>query len=242
MALDVVDLRDFYASPLGRTAQRLIGQRLRRFWPDVRGLRVLGLGYATPFLGLFRGEAERTLALMPAAQGVLHWPSRGTGLTALGDPMALPFADRSMDRVLLVHHIEDSGAPSSMLREIWRVLADGGRLLIVAPNRRGMWAPFDVSPFGTGLPYSAGQMAQLLRANMFTPLATEGALFVPPVASRFILSTAGAWERVGTRFFSHFGGVIAVEAMKQLYAASVVETARERRPFLVAMPGGVRRG
>ena len=30
-----------------------------------------------------------------------------------------------------------------MMRELWRVLADGGRMIVVAPNRRGLWARFD---------------------------------------------------------------------------------------------------
>ena len=48
---DVVDLRDFYSSSLGYVARRAIGRRLRDMWPDMESQRLLGLGYATPFLG-----------------------------------------------------------------------------------------------------------------------------------------------------------------------------------------------
>ena len=68
MWMDAVDLRDFYASGLGRVARRMIGRRIRALWPDVRGSNILGLGYAAPFLGVFRAEALRVTALMPAAQ------------------------------------------------------------------------------------------------------------------------------------------------------------------------------
>ena len=64
--MDVVDLRNFYAQHLGVVARRFIGRGIRARWNDARALRVLGIGYATPYLGLFRGEAERCLALMPA--------------------------------------------------------------------------------------------------------------------------------------------------------------------------------
>ena len=65
--LDVVDLRNFYAQPLGTVARRFVSRGIRARWADTRGLRVVGVGYATPYLGLFREEAERCLAFMPAA-------------------------------------------------------------------------------------------------------------------------------------------------------------------------------
>ena len=67
MSLDVVDLRNFYGQPLGIVARRFVGRGIRRRWPDLRAQRVVGIGYATPYLGLFREEAERCLAFMPAA-------------------------------------------------------------------------------------------------------------------------------------------------------------------------------
>src|SRR5262245_24212774 len=83
MSLDVVDLRNFYGQPCGVVARRFIGRAVRSHWPDLRGQRVLGIGYPTPYLGLFREEAERCLAFMPAAQGVVKWPSARPTLTAL---------------------------------------------------------------------------------------------------------------------------------------------------------------
>ena len=77
-----------------------------------RGQRVLGIGYATPYLGLFREEAERCLAFMPAAQGVVKWPTTRPALAALVDEIELPLPDGAVDRVLLVHSLEmshDSG-------------------------------------------------------------------------------------------------------------------------------------
>ena len=99
--MDVVDLRNFYAHPLGTMARRLIGRGIRRMWPGSAGLRVLGIGYATPYLGLFREDAERCLAFMPAAQGVLKWPTTRPALSALVDENELPLPDNAVDRVLL---------------------------------------------------------------------------------------------------------------------------------------------
>ncbi|MDA1311018.1 MAG: methyltransferase domain-containing protein, partial [Proteobacteria bacterium] len=140
---DAVDLWDFYGTSLGQVARRLIRRRIRGVWPNVSGMTVLGLGYATPYLRPFRDEAERVFALMPAQQGVLHWPREGRNLVALSDESELPLQDVSVDRVLLVHGMECSEQLRPMLHEIWRVLTGNGRLLVVVPNRRGLWARFE---------------------------------------------------------------------------------------------------
>ena len=158
MWTDVVDLNEFYQSRLGQVARRLIRRRMREIWPDVRGMTVLGMGYATPYLRPYRDEAERVIAAMPAQQGVIHWPEDGPGQVALTEETELPLPDLSVDRLLLVHAVENSENLRAMMREAWRVLAEGGRLLVVVPNRRGIWARFEQrSPFGHGHPYSQRQ-------------------------------------------------------------------------------------
>jgi SAM-dependent methyltransferase len=228
MSSDVVDLRDFYRTALGQVARRMIRQAIRRVWPDLGGMRLLGIGYATPFLSTVMADTERTLALMPATLGVLGWPSDGRNLVALADEGELPFPDFSIDRVLLVHALETSEPVRPMLTEIWRVLAGGGRLLVVAPNRRGIWARLDRTPFGSGRPYTPSQLSQLLRDERFTPVGGEAALFVPPAKSRMIIRSAAAWERIGKRFFPTFAGVVLVEATKQIYAKPTAERAPRR--------------
>lgn len=218
MWTDVINLRAFYASGLGRIARRMIVRQIRAMWPDVHGLSLLGLGFATPFLGPFQAEAERVVAAMPAGQGVLRRPGEGGIATVLVNEANLPFADRSVDRVMIVHGLECSQRGGGMVREVWRILADDGRLLVVAPNRRGLWARFEHTPFGHGQPYSAAQLTHRLRDTLFTPLRSGGALFVPPVDSRMVLSSAMAWEKVGQRWFPGFAGVVVLEAAKQIYA------------------------
>ena len=106
MSLDVVDLRNFYTQQLGTLARRFIGVGIRARWSDTRGERVVGLGYTTPYLGLFRDEAERCLAFMPAAQGVIKWPSARPALAALVEEYDLPLPALSVDRIILVHALE----------------------------------------------------------------------------------------------------------------------------------------
>jgi SAM-dependent methyltransferase len=233
MSLDVVDLRNFYAQQLGTVARRFVSRGIRMRWPDTRAQRVAGIGYATPYLGLFREEAERCLAFMPAAQGVVKWPSARPTLTALVEELDLPLPDAAVDRVLLVHALEMSQDAEAMLREVWRVLAAGGRLLAVIPNRRGVWARTDTTPFGHGRPYSRSQITALLRETWFTPTGWSEALYVPPITRRWFLQSAAAWERTGATLSAPFAGVHIVEATKQVYRA--IPARREKRRLVPAL-------
>src|SRR5262249_5011178 len=127
MSNDVVDLRNFYAQRLGVAARRFIGRGVRARFVDTRGMRVLGIGYTIPYLGLFREEAERCLAFMPAAQGVLKWPSTRPTLAALVDELELPLPDAAVERILLVHALEMAHDPGALLREVWRGFGPGRR-------------------------------------------------------------------------------------------------------------------
>ena len=239
MASDVVDLRDFYRTPLGQVARRVIRRAIQRVWPDLHGMRLLGLGYATPFLSALAPDTERTIAVMPALLGVLPWPADSPNRVTLAEEGELPFADYSIDRVLLVHALETSEEVRAMLKEIWRVLAGGGRVLIVAPNRRGIWARLDLTPFGSGRPYTHSQLSQLLRDEQFTPIGSDTALFIPPSRHGMMLRSSAAWERIGRRWFPTFAGVLLVEATKQIYAKPAAPRAPRRRLVYAPAPHGL---
>lgn len=239
---DAIDLRDFYASSMGRTAQRIVRRYIRSAWPDVHGMNIAGIGYATPYLRPFMEEADRVVALMPAQQGVIRWPADRHNVTSLSPDDDLPLPDVSMDRVLLVHSLECSEHLRSMLREVWRVMTEGGRVLIVVPNRRGIWARIDQTPFGHGHPYTPRQLSRLLRDNLFLPDIPIAGLFMPPSKSRMMLGAAPALEKIGFRWFKTFGGVLMIEAQKQIYAGSgTADAVPARRRSYVRVVGGTER-
>ncbi|MHB2169397.1 methyltransferase domain-containing protein [Alsobacter sp. R-9] len=241
MHADVVDLRTFYASHLGAVARRLLGRAIRTRWETVAGQAMLGVGYAVPYLDGFLGEAERVLALMPAAQGVVNWPATAPSATALADLDMMPLPDSSIDRVLVVHALETDEHPGELLSEIWRILTPGGRMIVVVPNRRGLWARMDTTPFGQGQPFSRGQLTRVLRDALFSPVHWAEALYVPPIPRRFFLTSAVAWERLGTTLSLPFAGVHVIEASKTLYRPVAVRPLRRAglrmAPVLVPAPG-----
>jgi SAM-dependent methyltransferase len=216
MPLDVQSLQSFYGSPLGEVARRLVGRVIRSRWNNVVGLSTAALGYGTPYLERFRDEARRCLALMPAEQGVVVWPGGERCCAALVDTQMLPLRDGAIDRLLVTHALEAADRPDALLEELWRITAPEGRIIVIVPSRRGVWARADNTPYGQGLPYSKSQLRDLLHRADFSPVFWGEALYAPPVGRPFMIRAAPAIERVGAALGLPFAGVHIVEAIKQV--------------------------
>jgi SAM-dependent methyltransferase len=231
MQLDARELDEFYETPMGQVARRMILRRLRLLWPATEGQRLLGFGFTVPYLRSFHSESERVVALMPAQQGIIGGPENKP-LAALGEEDALPFPDAMFDRILVVHGLEGADAVRPVMRQLWRVLAPEGRILFVAPNRTSLWAQIERSPFGHGRPFHRGELDRLLRASMFEPTRWDCALYGPPFNGRRIVRTGVGWERVGRRLWPALGGVHLVEATKSIYAPVPVLKKKRTEPIL----------
>lgn len=228
--MDARSLREFYGTPLGQRSRRLILRTLRQIWPDVRGRRLLGYGFAEPYLRAFQPEAERCIAALPEGSGGAQpWP-RNASLTTLVEEDALPFPDAFFDLILVVHGLEEAEGLRPLLRQLWQVLAPEGRLLLVAPNRASLWAQIERSPFARGRPFSHNELDGLLRGALFVPEQWQRALYAPPIASRALTGSGTGWEKIGSRFFFSLGGVHIVEAGKSLYAPATPKPVRVRAP------------
>ena len=236
MPADVVDLREFYLSPLGAVVRRLLRAHMRRIWPNLRGERVLALGYGVPLLRPLLAEASSLIAMMPAEQGVAYWPREGPNLSCFVDAKDLPLPDNSVDRVVLIHALEGSSDPHAMLRDVWRVMKSGGRMLAIVPNRCGLWAHSDHTPFGTGQPYSGFQIKATLRDHGFLTNHIGHALYMPPLSSRISLSLADRLEHYAAKICPAFGGVLVIEAGKQLYAPLMTKARVSHRRLILPLP------
>ncbi|HTN10646.1 MAG TPA: methyltransferase domain-containing protein [Acetobacteraceae bacterium] len=233
MATDIYAAADFYGTRRGGVAALLLRERLAALWPSLARQSVLGMGYAAPYLRLWREESERCIALTPAQLGAARWPAGAANLACTAEEDALPFADMSFDRILLIHGLEAADNARRMLREVWRVLKDDGRLLIVVPNRSGMWAHLEGTPFGQGQPYSPGQVGRLLAAAMFRVERRDTALYLPPGHARLLLRSARLWENAGRRLVPGLAGVTISEAVKDMYAAVPMAKPARRKLVLV---------
>ena len=216
MHLDVLDLRNFYyRTQLGRAAQRAVRNQVVEIFPPQDGLTVAGFGFAVPLLRPYLEKSRRVIALMPGQQGVMPWPTGAANLTVLCEETLWPLEAERVDRLVVLHGLETSEHSEALLNECWRVLAPGGKALFVVPNRGGLWARRDRTPFGYGRPYSLSQLEAQLTRHDFKPERHTAALFQPPSEARFWLKTGPVWERVGRRISGTFtGGVLIVEAEK----------------------------
>lgn len=219
MHLDVLDLRNFYyRTQLGRVAQRAIRDEVVRLWPPKVGETVAGFGFAVPLLRPYLAEARRVVGLMPGPQGVMPWPAGMENVSVLCEDTAWPLSTGFVDRLVLMHGLEASENPSAVLEESARVLGPGGRALFIVPNRAGLWSRRDVTPFGFGRPYTVAQLEAQLKRHGFTPERSCSVLFAPPSGTRFWLRSAHFWEGFGRKMPWLAGGVLMVEASKQVYA------------------------
>lgn len=228
MLESIYDLRAFYEGKKGRLIQPLLQDQILRLWPEAKDLRVLGCGYAIPYLAPYLDQAERVMAMMPARFGVHAWEPQGKNLACLADGAELPFETESIDRILLVHSLEHTETLGPYLQELWRVLKSTGRIIIIVPNRRGLWARAEWSPFGHGTPFSGSQLRRTLRDNLFVVEHSLRALYVPPFRSSMLLRSFSGVERFGPYFMSGLSGVVMVEASKQLYSGILTPQAAKR--------------
>ncbi len=221
--MDVLDFREFYTTPLGDIVHSEINEVISKIWPhfqtplanDPSIQRTLGYGFATPYLP----EKSTYVTFMPAHTGVIGWPKNAPSRTALIEEDLLPLPDRCIDRLVVIHGFELCHNPIAFLEECWRVLTNEGRLLIITPNRRGLWARIDTTPFGHGRPYTMTQLTKCLKDASFAPTQTLRSLYTPPFNSNLGISLNPIFEKIGPYLFPKFSGLIAIESTKELYKA-----------------------
>ncbi|MDG2341302.1 MAG: methyltransferase domain-containing protein [Paracoccaceae bacterium] len=219
MHLDVQDLRNFYyRSALGRAVQKSIRDQVLQLWPEADGQTVVGYGFAVPLLRPYLGKARRVIGLMPGPQGVMPWPAGMANVSTLCHETMWPIETGRVDRLIIMHGLETGDDPDAVLDEAFRVLGPGGKLILVVPNRAGLWVRADHTPFGYGRPYTLGQVETQLQLHQFMPESHCGALHFPPSQTRFWLKTSNVIERLGNRLSNMLtSGVLIVEADKRVH-------------------------
>lgn len=110
--------------------------------PDCQGARVLDIGCYTGYgESRLHGAAEKVTAIdmdpWAIEQARERWKYPNVSFE-VADARGLPFEDGTFDVALAVHlieHVRPSELPA-FLGEVKRVLADGGRLIAITPNRK----------------------------------------------------------------------------------------------------------
>lgn len=237
MAVDIIDLTRFYETALGRHVAARLQDELAAIWPRPATARdaVLAYGFGPPLAQALWPEAAWHY-LMPSQQGALP---QADGACILSHEQAWPVRDDSINRLLLLHGLEAATRPESLMQEVHRILVPNGRAMFVVSNRRGLWARSDRTPFGTGRPYSAGQLRQLLRQNGLVPGLARPALLAPPSLSHMMPRSLRPFGRVMAAVLPHLAGVWVMEAVKQVPAPLSVTRAMNKRRLAAVRPAVV---
>ena len=84
MYQDVRELYKFYYNTrLGVLAQKILSEKVLHFWPNTKGLTVVGYGFPLPVISSLLKDAKRGLVLMPNEQGIMAWPAAARNISLL---------------------------------------------------------------------------------------------------------------------------------------------------------------
>ena len=231
---DAYSLKRFYNKFHGRVMRRILRDHLVDMWPETKGLTVMGYGYTPPYMRPYLEKSERSFVVFPSQLGAHHWPDRAPNLVCVSAEDQLPIETNSIDRIIIFHALEFLDYPDEVFAELWRVLKSTGKIMVIVPNRMGLWARADWTPFGQGRPYSAHQVENLLHENRFVHERTRHALFSPAFKNPLFFRLASMFEAIGKYLYPALGGVHMIEASKQLYAGSRGTPARTKGSLIAA--------
>ncbi|MDH3451513.1 MAG: class I SAM-dependent methyltransferase [Gammaproteobacteria bacterium] len=208
------------------------GQKLREWYASLLGQSMLGeidaalaemlqatYGYHAIQVGMMGEQADALLCsdlIHPLIMETSGWSNK-VGLVAQSS--ALPFCGRSLDTVVLMHTLELSGDPYQVLREVDRVLADDGYLIVIGFNRRSLWGTLrgilswrDKAPWNTRF-YSTNRVQDWLSVLGFRTLRRESVFYQPPVQQAGVLRRLEFLNSL-RYVFPHSGAVYILKARK----------------------------
>ena len=210
-------LEIFYSSLLGRHCKILINNQLNNFLPNTKGMNILGIGYTFPFIKKLRSESKSLFIF--STNDVINYnlTSIKNKFSCIIDEKKIPISDLHFDRIIICHSLEFIANIENFLQEVWRILNGEGKIIILIPNRLGFWARDEKNPFGHGQPFSKSQIINLLNQNKFEITKIKFSLYIPPNYNDLILKYAKNNDIFFSKWFFGFGGVLIVEAKKQIY-------------------------
>ncbi|ALE03216.1 SAM-dependent methyltransferase 2, in cluster with Hydroxyacylglutathione hydrolase [Bartonella ancashensis] len=218
-----------------------MGHQLDLSWPDLVDKRVLGFGYALPYLSTLHMRAQQCLAFMPASQGAVPWPCADKVATALVFEEDLPLPDASIDCVLLIHALEYTENARETLNEIWRILVPNGHLILIVPNRSGFWACNDRTPFGYGQPYTRQQVIHLFQETNFAVGPIHDVVHYMPSSGYVQRFISLCYESFARYLFPYLGGLLVCHAQKRVYQGLLVQRRQSRRVFIPTLSPQIRK-
>jgi SAM-dependent methyltransferase len=140
-----------------------------------------------------------------------------------GNATELPFANESIDLIVLPHVLEFASDPHQILREVDRVLRPEGRLVISGFNPASLWGARQYLSRLIGNPYLPrdGQFISLIRVKDWLQLLNYSldrghfGCYKLPLQGEASMTRMDFLEPMGNRWWPIFGAVFLVSAIKR---------------------------
>lgn len=227
MIYNVHNFVDFYKTELGQLVYQDLSALITPFFLNCKDQTILGIGFSHLYLQHINSESNSIISFMPERIGGYAWPTDHTQ-TALVHDWLFPLPNQSVDQILLVHCLEFLSNPTAFFDEIWRVLKKDGKLLMIFPNRRGLWARSDHTPFGYGQPYTMTQAVNLISNYGFVTTQKLRALHFAPTSSSLIYYSSKIFCGISLPIIKKFSGVNAIWAEKKTLVLSPTAIKNEK--------------
>lgn len=154
----------------------------------------------------------------------------------------LPFANQSMDLVILPHALEFADDPHRVLREVERVLMPEGQVLISGFNPVSLWGLRQVVGRTLNAPFlpREGQFLALPRLKDWLKLLGfevhrgHFGCYRPPFAAERWQARFGFMEGFGERWWSYCGAIYIVHAVKRVQGMRLIGPPWKERMRIVA--------
>lgn len=235
-------MHEWLHSPGGRYLLDWEQQRCDEAVANVFGYHSLQLGLAM-LQGLRANRMpHRWLAvesMAEAAEGSLPRPASVHALScpvqAVLEPSALPFAESSLDLLVLPHTLERTPDPHGALREVARVLVPEGRVVIFGINPASWWGMQSaLAPRSARLPdvrsaIGYWRLRDWLRLLALDVQAVEFGCHRPTVQSAQWHRRWRWMDALGDRAWPILGGVYCVVAIKRVQGMRLMEPAWRQR-------------
>lgn len=215
--MNIKDIKSFYSTPLGELVHLYVQDVINSFL-NVEQNTILTLGFPIPYLKEKWFKTNQFLIFMPASLGGMTWPTPEKSRTAVVNELSLPLPNQSVDLLLVIHSLEFTSNPKAFMKEVDRILKIDGKVLLIVPNKRGVWGHLENTPFGYGQSFSMQQMTRLLSDQNFKTVKQERFLYFPPSQSLYTQSFFAPMEMIGSYLAPNLSGLNAILAEKRAYA------------------------
>ena len=214
-------LRSWFDSPLGLSLQAIETNRLRSILPNLYGKVILQLGAL--------GKMNMIDSSPAPTRVVIDLLGNNHAVAVQGFPEALPFAGRSVDIALLPHTLDFASDPHQVLREVDRVLAPEGHVIVLGFNPLSMWGITRVFARRRGrVPWCAhffgvARIKDWLRLLEYEVTAGQMLYYRPPLQKESVMDRLYFLDKVGDRWWPLMAAAYLVVAKKRVYGVTPLQ-------------------